>query len=136
MQAYQERGASRILQGQQPENRSVSMELKDFVQKTITDIAEGILAAQDATLDEDGKPRYLVSPLQFHDANSQVPKQRNSEVVESINFDIAVTTSLNAEGAAGGKIFVAEAKLNGKYEDKECSRISFQVFVQWPHQHK
>lgn len=113
------------------------MELKDFVEKTITDIAEGILAAQNAALDENGKPKYLVSPLQFYDnSNSTVPKQRNNEVIESINFDVAVTTSLSAEGKAGAKILIANAKLDGSIEKKECSRISFQVYVQWPHQNK
>lgn len=110
------------------------MELKDFVRDTITQIAEGILEAQEKAKNDDGKYRYLVSPLQFYDCvKTDVAKQSNNEVVEKVEFDVAVTTSLNASMSGEAKVLIANASLDGDLGKTNTSRIKFHVFVQWPH---
>lgn len=107
------------------------MELKDFVAATITDIAQGIVTAQ-----EKANGKYLVAPrhavLDKSKSSAQVPFGGGS-VLDCIDFDVAVTTTETLDGKASAKIVVIEGNLNTQYEVKNLSRVRFQVYVDWPH---
>lgn len=127
------RWTQRRINGRQKE-KGGGMELKDFVRDTITQIADGILEAQEKAKGEDGKYRYLPSPVQYYsEKEKNTPQQRNGEMVEKIEFDVAVTTNFSAQGEGEAKIYVAEASLSGELEHSKMARIKFHVFVQWPH---
>lgn len=105
------------------------MDLKDFINGSIADIAEAVKAA-DAALKEHGG---MVNPGTHTDnmgGNFVAPRTR-------LDFDVAITASNRGEGAAEAKakIFVVEASLGGKGEmsSESVSRLSFSIDVVLPH---
>ena len=108
------------------------MELKDFVASTLIQIAEGIQIAQKHA---QGLEDCRISPRHVPATDGKDVKchiEYRGDSLECVNFDVAISTvsSGNAEGKA--KIFVTEASINGKISHEQASRVSFQVYVQWP----
>ncbi|WP_338790511.1 hypothetical protein [Pseudomonas sp. AE27] len=118
------------------------MELKDFIANTLTQIAEGILAANEALANTDAK----VNPtnLSTHSNNAQGfgrttegdEGEKRGRLVERVTFDVAVTTEGETKGSAGLKIGIATLGLNtgGELRDKagQASRIQFAVPMVFP----
>lgn len=118
------------------------MELKDFIANTLTQIAEGILAANEALADTDAK----VNPtnLSTHSNNAQGfgrttegdEGEKRGRLVERVTFDVAVTTEGETKGSAGLKIGIATLGFNtgGELRDKagQASRIQFAVPMVFP----
>lgn len=86
------------------------MELKDFIQKTIEDVAEGLNNAA-----ENVKTSKHIKRL--------LPPER-------IEFDVSVVANQSAEGKAGVEVFGigAGAKMMGS--DTQSSRIHFVIPIQ------
>jgi hypothetical protein len=110
------------------------VDIRDFVRSTLTDIVAGL---QYAAVD--------LSELAAISPGAVNGKQQ--EIVEKVEFDIAVTVSSESEshreggGKVGGKLrvvaFEAELYAKGKKEDKktgkhdEISRIKFSIPIQF-----
>ncbi|MBD9501080.1 hypothetical protein IB256_09845 [Pseudomonas sp. PDM17] len=118
------------------------MDLKDFIASSLTQIAEGILAANEALADTDAE----VNPINLatHSNNAQgfgrVIEQPEGEkrgrLVERVTFDVAVTTEGETKGTAGLKVGIASFGLQtgGELKDKvgQASRIQFAVPMVFP----
>jgi hypothetical protein len=117
------------------------MDLKDFIANSLTQIAEGILAASEALADTDAE----VNPINLatHSKNAQGFARteepgvaKRGRLVERITFDVAVTTEGETEGSAGLKVGIASFGINtgGKLTDKtgQASRIQFAIPMVFP----
>lgn len=87
----------------------ITMELKEFISKTLTQIAEGVQAAIDAS---DGK-NYLVNPCAGKIA-----------VTQAIRFDLSIESE--KEGAASIRV------LSGTASERNVNHISFEVSMTYP----
>lgn len=117
------------------------MDLKDFIANSLTQIAEGILAASEALANTDAE----VNPtnLATHSNNAQGfgrtegPEDvKRGRLVERVTFDVAVTTEGETKGNAGLKVGIASFGLNagGELTDKtgQASRIQFAIPMVFP----
>ncbi len=90
------------------------MELKDFIKETLVEIIEGVKDAQGAI-----------------DSGSVVGRRQES--AQTVDFDVAVTTSSATEG--GGKVSVmgiGSAGLEGSTSSEAVTRIKFAVPIDLP----
>lgn len=105
------------------------MELKEFIAATLTDIVNGVIEAQENTMETFAQINPLVSN------GGGVDTQRNRAVVDVI-FDIALGE--NTRSGASGKIGVvlASVGLGGKIEEARetdsANRVRFKVPVMFP----
>ncbi len=94
--------------------------LKEFIEETINEVIEGIVNAQ---------KNMVAKYKETEDPNISIATQK----LDKIEFDIAVTSSINAEigGKAGLSIKVLDFNGNTKRiaEDKAENRIKFSVIV-------
>lgn len=116
------------------------MDLKDFIATSLTQIAEGILAAGDALKDTDA----VVNPtrLATHSNSAQGFGRTTSEddsrgrLVERVSFDVAVSTEGETQGKAGLKVGIASFGVNVGGDMKEKagkeSRIQFTIPMVFP----
>ncbi len=86
------------------------MELKEFINGTLTQIAEGVQGAID---NSEGKG-YSISPVMGNEGNTC-----------AVHFDLAV----ECEKSGGADIKV----VTGKLSEKTCNRINFDVCMTLPH---
>lgn len=54
------------------------------------------------------------------------------QIVECVNFNIAISTSASGNLDGKAKIIVVNAELGGTISRENISRVSFPVYVQWP----
>lgn len=118
------------------------MDLKDFIANSLTQIAEGILAASEALADTDAE----VNPtnLTTHSNNAQgfgrtdegEEGNKRGRLVERVTFDVAVTTEGETSGSAGLKVGIASFGIHtdGALKDKvgQASRIQFAIPMVFP----
>ena len=105
------------------------MDLKDFISKTLIDIADGVELAQQH---ESNGGQIAPSHHGGHKFPDGLGVASNSRIMSTIiEFDVAVITSskVEAEGSSKGRIFVAEAggKLGGEHSSSNATRIKFSV---------
>lgn len=86
------------------------MELNEFINNTLSQIAEGVQAAIDAS---EGK-KYLVNPCTGKIAAPQI-----------IRFDLSIESE--KEGAASIRV------LSGAASERNVNHISFEVSMTYPH---
>lgn len=99
------------------------MELKEFVQETLVEIASGISAAQAQLLTDDIKA--IINPV-WGD-NSELHKH-----VQNVTFDVAVTSSekTSGSGKAGIKVISAfdlSGDISKEKSNANVSRVSFSI---------
>lgn len=117
------------------------MDLKDFIATSLSQIAEGILAASESLAETDA----VVNPthLATHSRDAQgfgrtlLPDQsERGRLVERVNFDVAVTTEDSTAGKAGLKVGSASFGINagGDMSSKagQASRIQFGIPMVFP----
>lgn len=117
------------------------MDLKDFIANSLTQIAEGILTANEALSCTDAQ----VNPVQFitHSNTAQgygrllLPTDaERGRVVERVSFDVAVTAENSEAGRGGLKVGIASFGINGGVESTDkagsTSRIQFGVPMVFP----
>lgn len=110
----------------------MKMELKDFVADTLTQIAEGIEQAQKQT---ESLNTCRISPRHIPDASgkdTKCHKEFNGDSLECVNFDVAISTKISGSAEGRAKIIVVDGSINGNMAHENISRVSFQVYVQWP----
>ena len=101
------------------------MDLKSFITETLKQIIEGVQDAQKYISDKK-------IPATIH------PK-RSKENIESVDFDVAVTsTESNSSGLSGGikvaSIFSIGGEGKNQLSEKNVSRIKFKVQIELPRQ--
>lgn len=116
------------------------MELKEFIKQSITQISEALIE----TNDELQAKGVVVNPggVQVNSDTSQaygrtsILSKHQNEVVQKIDFDIAVTVQDEQKAGAGAKISVLSLKLGAdgsvNYSNKSESRIKFIVPIIYP----
>jgi hypothetical protein len=105
------------------------MELKEFIEKSLVQISEGVVSANKTLREKDNdiQTSYLLT-----DGKDNQLKQ--TEPPTKISFDIAVTSTSNIKGEAkgGGSILsVVDANIGGSTskETQNVSRVKFEVTV-------
>jgi len=98
------------------------MELKDFIEQSVSDIIEATKSLKEKYNEPYTKDR---SPL-ASDKMLMINKEAHS-----LDFDIAVTTTETGTAKAGSKIGVSVlgANINGEkgFTNENCSRIKFSI---------
>ncbi len=116
------------------------MELKDFIKKTLLDIAGAIKETN-----ENNDTNIIVNPKEVSGSAKESQQAYSSDEhgetvdvrpIQKIRFDIAVTTGGSVQGEAGTGINVAGIKLggSGKATDKHenVSHIQFEIPIALP----
>lgn len=98
------------------------MDIKEFVQQTITQIAEATKTSSDAVQGLGG----VVNP-----------HSRERDNLTRVKFDVALTVADASEGNVGGKvkvagIFNAGGEITGKTNQEMASRVQFEILVTLP----
>lgn len=111
------------------------MELKEFVSAVLTQIVEGVMDAQTKVTSESGKinPRVQMHVDSFNKLGRLIA---GNDLVQMVDFDVALTVTQGAEGKGGIGIFVAGFGVGYKDEStastSSVSRIKFQVPITLP----
>ena len=96
------------------------MNLEEFIEETLRQIAKGVAAASDSLDEVEGakvNPKY----------------QRDLVEIKQIDFDVAVTTVEGTTAGAGISVWGIGAKGDMKNESSIVSRIKFKVPLQLPY---
>ena len=121
------------------------MKLEEFITTTLTQIINGVQKAQLDTKDAavaQGEAD-LVNPQVMY-GGDDAPKGKHyatigRNVVQMVDFDVAVTTQESADAKAGFGVFVAGIALGTKggvsSQDSAIRRIKFQVPIALPRSH-
>lgn len=101
------------------------MDLKSFITETLQQIIEGVQDAQKYISDK--KITATIHP------------KKSRENIESVDFDVAVTsTESNSSGLSGGikvaSIFSIGGEGKNQLSEQNVSRIKFKVQIELPHQ--
>jgi hypothetical protein len=108
--------------------REVEVKLKDFVTETLKEIFDGVVDAQEYC-SRTGSGGEVASGTRY--------KTRDGTAAQSIEFDVAVTTTEGTETKGGIGVFVGPVGLGsqGKSDasNTSVSRIKFSVPVVFPH---
>ena len=112
------------------------MDLKEFIIETVSSIVE---ASQELSKKHAAHGIVVNPPTNgretdgFFEVGSAAFTKRR---VQNVEFDVALTSgsSSSASGEAGGKLFVASAKMNGDYSrtNESISRVRFVVPLALP----
>ena len=112
------------------------MELKDFVSATLISIVEGVKEAQ-LKYDFTGGNRIVNPPLRVSRASKE-PQSLSQLAVQTVEFDVAVSTSESSHGKGGIGLFVGAIGLGAQGStgsaNAQLSRIKFHVPISLPMQ--
>ncbi|ENQ8749290.1 TPA: hypothetical protein ACVU5U_004614 [Vibrio parahaemolyticus] len=116
------------------------MNLKDFVSESILEIIEGVQDAQKRIESDDAKVaphiEQIFSQSQTGGTNLAIGWDSTNNLVHSIEFDVAVTTSegTNTKGGIGVVAGVFSLGAQGASSDnyQSISRLKFRVPVSFP----
>ncbi len=108
------------------------MDLEEFVASSIEQIIAGVMRAKEKVAAEmQGKARVNPRVASGSLPNRFATVSAGSDVVQFVDFDVAVTASKGQAGQAGGGIRVAGIEIGGgrekTQEDSVVSRIKFWV---------
>ena len=110
------------------------MDLKDFIQTAVTQVIEGVVAAQAAA----AAHRVVVNPAVDPSAHgSAAGHKADASRVSNISFDVAVT-GVEGSGAQGsGKLQVAgtwsaRAGAETNVSGEHCTRLQFSLPIAFP----
>lgn len=114
---------------QNTEKPSSNMELKEFIEKSLVQISEGVVSANKTlrVKDNDIATSYLLTSGKDDQLNQKESPTR-------ISFDIAVTSTSNMKGNAKGSasiLTVVDANIGGSVskETQNVSRVKFDITV-------
>ena len=98
------------------------MDIKEFVQQTITQISEAVKASS-------GEVQSLGGVVN--------PHARDRDNLTRVKFDVALTVADASEGNVGGKVkvagvFSAGGEITGKTNQEMVSRVQFEISVILP----
>jgi len=111
----------------------MTMELKEFVNETLRQIRAGVAQAQGTSIDDGRDINPRITNFNPKDNIRMTNKDR---VVESVEFDVALTTEDASGKKAGLGIFVAPLSVGvqGTAEQKSITvnRVKFSVPMAYP----
>ncbi len=112
------------------------MELKEFVAEALADIIQGVLDAQ-AKLETNGRfinPRLSTPTARSEQQGRQISS--HGQVVQNVNFDVAVTAAQSNTAKGGIAVVVAAIGIGSHAEasnnNSQVSRIAFSVPITLP----
>jgi hypothetical protein len=112
------------------------MDLKDFVAGSLTQIAEGIKAAQQASTASGAWINPMSRQIPGGADRSLVMMPEGRRYLHEVKFDVAVTISDEQKAGAGAGITILWAKFGAEGEaaskNAAVSRVQFSVPVMWP----
>ena len=95
------------------------MDLKDFIQTAVTEIVDGVLAAQAAASAHHVAVNPAVDPR---------PRGHDGARVNNISFDVAVIGVEGAVAQGSGKLRVAQPSAAAE----QCARLQFSLPIAFP----
>jgi hypothetical protein len=106
------------------------MEIKDFVSQSLMQIMEGVKDAQ-------SKSPGIINPIvPLSDSEQKQHVTINQSILQSVEFDIAVTVFTEGTQKGGIAVFAGFGGLGGQkqsgYSDTVVSRLKFTVPVVFP----
>ena len=110
------------------------MELREFVSTVLSQIADGVIDAQEATA---GKGVLINPPLYPKNGNNEVNNGNKVNFLpQMVHFDVCVTAESSSSIDGKGEIRVAvfggmAGKAQSNHKDTHVSRISFSLPVCW-----
>jgi hypothetical protein len=111
------------------------MELKEFIQKSIIEIIDGVTGAQNYAKDKGAR----VNPVNIASGNTKV-WDSNGLIGQSVEFDVAVIVNESSEGKINAGINVwgigAGGQQSNGQENSTTSRIKFSIPLFSPPQMK
>lgn len=116
------------------------MHLKDFVSESIVEIVEGIVDAQKRISSADAKVipdlEQVFSQSQSGGTNLAIGWDKNSNLVHSIEFDVAVTANEGTETKGGigvvAGVFALGSQGRSQENTQSISRLKFRVPISFP----
>jgi len=101
------------------------MELQNFITETLKQIVEGVQGAQ----------KYITTQK----IEATIHPKKSREVIETVEFDVAVTSiESNQTGVSGGikvaSVFAIGGEDKNQSSEQNISRIKFKVQIELPHQ--
>ena len=100
------------------------MDLKTFIEETISEILDGVKATQEKYKTEQSG---MVVPMY-----ASYPDAKGHGKGQLVDFDVAVTTSDGKEGSAGLKVLGVGAKGTMSESSNTVSRIKFKIPIALP----
>lgn len=113
------------------------MELRQFIVETLKQVFEGVSEVMREPLEFDKEHlAFRINPrTRVHETHG-VPWDDNGQPTQSVEFDVAVTTTESAESEVGAKISVAGFGVGGQKQSElsnsVVSRVKFSVPVSFP----
>lgn len=117
-----------------PQSSMINMELKDFVKESLTQIATGIMEAQE----ELKGSNCLINPAGFINKNGQVQHEYNDQLlsIQNVKMSISVSVTKASETKVGLSVLstIANFGLSDKdsKNDNITNRIEFSVPISLP----
>jgi hypothetical protein len=112
------------------------MDLKEFVAASLTQIADGIKMAQDATKSSGAWISPVTSLTPGGPEMSRITTPEGRRYVHEVSFDVAITVSDEQKAGAGAGITIFGAKVGADggvtYQNAAVSRVQFSVPIMWP----
>ena len=110
------------------------MDLKDFIQTAVTQIVEGVVAAQTAAAVHRVVVNPAVEPTPRGNAGGHAP---DGSRVSNISFDVAVTGVAGSPAQGSGKLQVAgtwstRAGAETNVSGEHCTRLQFSLPIAFP----
>ncbi|MBU1138835.1 MAG: hypothetical protein KKA76_07655 [Proteobacteria bacterium] len=116
------------------------MDLKEFVSESIIEIIEGIIDAQSRISSEDAQVAPEMSKLYLNSqaggASLALGKDKNNNLVHTLEFDVAVTANEGTETKGGigvvAGVFALGSQGKSESNNQSISRLKFRVPVSFP----
>lgn len=97
------------------------MNLQDFIKETLVEIMQGVRdAQQEIGANTSGEPATVTGTIV------------GSNVLQQVDFDVAVTTTSESGGGAKVSVLGIGAGMDGKSSTEAVSRIKFSVPIKLP----
>jgi hypothetical protein len=109
------------------------MDLKDFIQTAVTQIVEGVVAAQAAAATH----RVVVNPAVHNPQGNPAGHRPDGSRMSNISFDVAVTGVEGSVAQGSGKLQVAgswsaRAGAETSASGEHCTRLQFSLPIAFP----
>ena len=114
--------------------KETTMQLKEFVTETVTQIVEGVREAQEKTGGDSINPPLSTSAETLESKGYRVSV--HGRTVQNVEFDVVVMVDEAAQAKVGAGLFVAAIGLGAKggveTRDASVHRIRFTVPISYP----
>lgn len=114
------------------------MELKDYIKETLTQIIQGVSAAQEFAEKNDSKINPNDLQLSYYKGDKPVYADRNNNYAQIIDFEISITITEENSSKGGVGVFLGSLGVGGNIENQlsnnNINKIKFSIPVFLPKQ--